>query len=212
MTARTHITLAIGLFLPATALAEPPQTAAEAVTQVEAKYADVTTMNAHFVQTVKNPMFGDDVQSGVVTLSRPTKMHWSFGEGERLFVTNGSTMWIYTKSNNQVIQYNGFTPAAGGAESLLSSLDTLDELYNVALVSSAPTVMTLTPKGDSKQFKSVTLTLDSDLVVDDILIVDAFDNTTEIDFTGMTLNGAAPDSLFSFTPPAGATVVDAGSM
>lgn len=211
MIARTAFSLALCLLIPGAALADAPVTVEEAVAAVEAKYSDVNAMNAQFVQTVRNPIFGDDVQSGEVTLARPSKMRWNFGEGARQFVTNGSTMWIYTRAENQVIQYDGFTATAGGAESLLSSLDTLDELYNVSLVSSEPTVLTLKPK-EQGQFKTVTLTLDADLLVDTLAIIDAYDSVTEINFEGMELNVPAPDSLFVFDVPEGATVVDAGTL
>lgn len=211
MMARTALSLALSLLIPAAALADGPATVEEAITAVEAKYSDVTAMNAQFVQTVRNPMFGDDVQSGEVTLARPSKMRWNFGDGARQFVTNGTTMWIYTQADNQVIQYDGFTTTAGGAESLLSSLDTLDELYNVSLVSSEPTVLSLEPK-EQGQFKTVTLTLSEDLLVDKVAIVDPYDSVTEIDFDGMRLNVPTPDSLFVFDVPAGAVVVDAGTL
>lgn len=211
MTARTPFSVALGLLLPMVAFADAPTTVEEAIAAVEAKYTDVTVMSASFVQTVHNPIFGDDVQTGEVVLARPSKMRWTFGGGERQFITDGSTMWIYTQADNQVIQYDGFTATAGGAESLLSSLDTLDELFLVTLVSSTPLVLSLTPKEEG-QFKEVKLTLDADLLVDEVSIVDAFDNLTEIDFEGMILNADAPDSLFVFQAPEGVTVVDAGSM
>ncbi len=211
MMARMALSLALSLLIPAAAMAGGPTTVEEAVAAVEAKYSEVNVMNAQFVQTVRNPMFGDDVQSGEVTLARPSKMRWNFGDGARQFVTNGSTMWIYTQAENQVIQYDGFTATAGGAESLLSSLDTLDELYNVSLVSSEPTVLSLEPKEEG-QFKTVTLTLNAELLVDRVAIVDAYDSVTEIDFEGMQLNLPTPDSLFVFEVPEGAVVVDAGTL
>ena len=211
MTFRTALAVTLGLLASSAAVASEPTTAAEAVAAVEAKYADVDAIQAQFTQTVRNPMFGDDVQSGTVTLARPTKMHWSFGDGEREFVTNGSTMWIYTKADNQVIQYDSFTPAAGGAESLLTSLDNIDELFNVTLVSTSPTVLDLTPKEEG-QFKSVQLVLDADLMVDTVTIVDPYDSTTLIDFDAMVLNAPTTDSTFRFEIPEGANVVNAGSM
>ena len=211
MRVRTLTAVTLGLIASSTAVADTPTTVDEAIAAVEAKYTDVSALQASFTQTVRNPIFGDDVQTGEVTLARPTKMHWSFGGGEREFVTDGSTMWIYTKADNQVIQYDSFAPSAGGAESLLTSLDTIDEVFNVDLVSSNPTVLDLTPKEEG-QFKSVTLTLDADLLVDVLSIVDPFDNTTLIDFDGMVLNGPAPDSLFTFDIPEGANVVNAGSL
>lgn len=214
MNARPGLAAALLLAALPTAAAADTSTAADAiVAAVEAKYADVTAMRASFVQTVRNPVFGDDVQEGNVVLARPSRMRWTFGADERQFVTDGSTMWIWSKADNQVIRYEGFTPSAGGAESLLTSLDRLDELFAVDVreSSAAGTRLTLTPREEG-QVKGVELSLTADLLVDEVVITDAFDQVTELDFSAVELNVAAPPALFTFAIPAGAELIEAGSL
>ena len=74
------------------------------VAAVESKYAGVTAMSATFVQTTHSDMFGDEKQGGNVLLKRPKQMYWDFGDKQ--FVTDGKTMWVYTQADNQVIRYD----------------------------------------------------------------------------------------------------------
>jgi len=183
------------------------------IAQVETKYEGVTVMKANFVQTTKSALYGDQQQKGTLTLKRPSKMRWDFQGDEKTFVTDGTTMWIYTKADNQVIRYNDFASTASTADSLLQSLDQLSRLFAVELVSSGPTVLALTPTDASaaSQVKGLQLTLNAELEVSAVSVTDAFDGVTELVFEALELGGEAPDSVFAFTIPEGATVVDAGS-
>lgn len=202
-------TALFAMTLPALAFATPETDAL--VAEVEARYTGVETISADFTQTVRNAMFGDDVQQGTMVLSRPNKMNWRFGDGERAFVSDGDNMWIYSQADNQVIHYDGFNPTAGGAESLLTSLDQLDELFDVALAEGEGKRLSLTPKTPG-QVKSVLLVLTDDLSVDEVVITDPFDNVTELDFGSMQLNPTVEATTFAFTVPEGANVIEAGSL
>jgi len=183
------------------------------VQAVEAKYAKVDVIQADFTQTTHNATFGDDTQSGDVTLKRPKKMFWNFTSGDKKqFVTDGSTMWVYTATDNQVIKYGDVGGASTGttAESMLQSLDKLDEVFTVTTVPS-PTghQLDLAPKKEG-QVKKVHIEFDGYYVVNRVVITDAFDGQTELSFQNVKLNGNVPDSTFQFQVPAGAQVVDAG--
>ena len=176
---------------------------------VEAKYKTVSVMKAAFVQTTHSEVFGDEKQQGEVTLKRPGMMRWDFRNGvDRQFVTDGTKMWIYNKTENQVIEYNDVSSSASAADSLLQSLDRIDELFDIEMPS--PTddgyVMILRPK-ETEQLKKLKLVLEKDLVVRSVTITDAFDNITELAFSEMKFNVEAPDSIFKFIAPAGAEVI-----
>ncbi len=179
------------------------------IKMVEAKYKTVSVMKAAFVQTTHSEVFGDEKQQGEVTLKRPGMMRWDFRNGvDRQFVTDGTKMWIYNKTENQVIEYNDVSSSASAADSLLQSLDRMDELFNIEMPS--PTddgyVMVLRPKA-TEQLKMLKLVLEKDLVVRSVTITDAFDNITELIFSEMKFNVEAPDSIFKFIAPAGAEVI-----
>jgi len=176
---------------------------------VEAKYKTVSVMKAAFVQTTHSEVFGDEKQQGEVTLKRPGMMRWDFRNGvDRQFVTDGTKMRIYNKTENQVIEYNDVSSSASAADSLLQSLDRMDELFDIEMPS--PTddgyVMILRPK-ETEQLKKLKLVLEKDLVVRSVTITDAFDNITELAFSEMKFNVEAPDSIFKFIAPAGAEVI-----
>ncbi len=182
---------------------------------VEAKYAGVEAMRASFTQTTHSEVFGDETQEGQVTLKRPAKMRWEFTSGDgKAFITDGKTMWVYTKADKQVIKYTDVSSASSAADSLLQSLDKLGEHFNVVLVDGAADSYTLdlTPKAESGSVKQLRLVLDQSYLLQNLTLVDSFDNKTELAFREVVLNADAADSLFGFVVPAGVEVIDAGSM
>ena len=206
----------VALFLFLLALTSPVAGAAElqeVIKGVEGKYASVKVMQADFVQTTRSEIFGEEVQRGHVTLKRPSMMLWNF-TNEKQFVTDGKTMWIYTKADNQVIQYDDISGATSTADSLLQSLDRLSELFDVVLSGETEETLalTLSPKQDDSQFKRIQLTLNREYVVQRLVIDDAFNNVTELGFAKIELEGEVPDSAFRFDVPEGAEVITAGSM
>jgi outer membrane lipoprotein carrier protein len=179
---------------------------------VRKKYTDVTSLKASFTQTTKSAVFGDETVSGDLVVKRPGMMRWAFGE-EKQFITNGQKMWIYTAADKQVIVYDDISSQRSAADSLLTSMDKLDEQFSIAVLSSTDAAhsLELKPKVADGQFKVVRLTLDGAFLPVRVEIVDSFDNVTELSFSNVVLNVSAPDSLFTFTAPAGVTVVS-GSM
>lgn len=182
------------------------------IAAIESKYTGVTAMSASFVQTTHNPAFGDEKQSGSVVLKRPKQMAWDFGDKQ--FITDGKTMWVYNATDKQVIRYDDFGGAGGGsADQLLTSLDKLDDLFVVTqLPDTSGHSFDLMPKKNEAQVKKVHLEISKDLVVEKVLIVDAFDTTTDLSFTNVQLNVTVPDSKFTFTPPPGTEVISAGGV
>ena len=183
--------------------------AAAIVKQVEAKYAAVETMHASFVQTTKSELFGDEKQAGTVVIKRPTKMRWIFPDAGKQFITDGSTMWVYTEPDKQVIRFDDVAQQADAAQSLLQSLDKLDELFHVEAASPAiegKHAFVLKPRAEG-QVKKIDLVLTTDLLVEHVVITDSFDSVTEMDFSDVKLGQDAPDALFGFVVPEGVEVI-----
>ncbi|MCO4744432.1 MAG: outer membrane lipoprotein carrier protein LolA [Proteobacteria bacterium] len=182
---------------------------------VEAKYKDVGALSARFVQTSRSSVFGDEVQAGELKVKRPSMMRWTFeGDGGKEFVTDGSTMWIHTKADNQVLKYEDVASMKSQADSLLQSLDRLNELFEVAIVDDgddAIHTLSLSPREGEAQFKSLNLVLDGEYLIQGVTMKDAFDNVTELAFSEVNLKAELADSAFAFTVPEGAQLVEAGS-
>jgi outer membrane lipoprotein carrier protein len=185
----------------------------EIIKAIEAKYTDVSVMQADFTQTTRSALFGAEQQRGDVTLKRPSMMRWNF-TNEKQFVTDGKTMWIYTRADNQVIKYDDISTSTSTADSLLQSLDKLSEIFKVEVEpgDSGQHILLLLPNGKNSQFKKIRLTMSADFSVDHVVVTDAFENVTELKFTNMKLNGQVEDSSFQFDIPTGAEVITAGSM
>ncbi len=194
---------------PAAAAAPALDPAVKAIVdRVEAKYAKVDTIEAKFTQ-VKKDSFGKVEQTGDVVLKRPNKMRWRFTSGdEQVFVSDGSTLWIYTKAENQVLRITDASQANAAANTFLTSLDSLDELFDPKIVATeSGHTLDLTPKS-SGMYKSIRLSLTDELVLSQAIFEDQYGNVTDLSFQGVVLNGNVEDTVFVFQPPDGATVID----
>ena len=180
------------------------------VAKVEARYAGVQTLEARFVQTVRSSLYGEDVQAGRMVLQRPGQMRWDFTGDGRQYIADGKTLTAYTPASRQAIQYP-YTPT--GADSLLQSLDRVDELFRVVAPDPQPAdggiVLRLTPKGPD-QVQEVTLRLGKDLALQQVSLQDAAGGVTVLDFTDVRAGHAVPASTFQFAPPAGTQVIRTG--
>lgn len=214
-------TAALSLFAALAVAEETPSDPKQAeldgvISGVETKYKDVDALTARFVQTTKSSVFGDEKQAGELKVKRPSMMRWTFeGDGGKEFVTDGSTMWIYTKADNQVLKYEDVSSMKSQADSLLQSLDKLNELFEVKVVDDgdeAIHTLALSPREGEAQFKSLQLVLDQQYVIQGVTMTDAFDNVTELAFTEVNLGAELADGTFSFTVPEGAQLVDAGGL
>lgn len=184
--------------------------------QLAAKYGSVSVLRGSFVQTTGS-VYGDQTQNGTVVLKRPGRMRWEFtGDaqgGGKQFVSDGSTLWIYSPAEKQVIRVANFGAQAESAFAVFQSLDKLGQLYAVKLGENSPAShqLIVTPKpGDEAQFTKLVLTFDAKLDIDELSITDSFATVTRMDFTKLVAGGEARDDVFSFTVPAGVQVVDAG--
>ncbi|MBW1876934.1 MAG: outer membrane lipoprotein carrier protein LolA [Deltaproteobacteria bacterium] len=197
---------------PTTAAATEEPTTASVVEALEAKYAAVEALKADFVQTTRSAVYGDDEQRGTLLVKRPAMMRWEFHGGEeRHFVTDGKTMWVYTKSDQEVIRYDNVGGERSALDSLLSSLDQIDELFDVRLAEGTQDAITLdlTPH-EQEQVKRARLVLTDALVIQHLTIVDPFDSVTDLAFSNVQLDPEIPDSAFVFEVPEGVEIIVGG--
>lgn len=190
----------------------PGPSVQDVIDGVESTYKDVQSLQADFHQVVRSAAMGaGPAQEGVVTLARPRQMRWEFQVPDRkLFVTDGKTIWVYTPADNQVFISEDLSGGDGGTEQLLENLDSLDELFDVQLLPGAPegsVKLSLTPKQDAR-FKKLQLQLSTDgYRLQELVVVDSFDNETVLTFSNLRVNPELPPSVFHFEVPDGATVV-----
>ena len=209
-----------GLLVAAPSRAQSdPETVADLVAAVEATYSEVSSLRADFVQIQRSTTIGGESrQKGRVMLKRPRKMRWDFVQpDDRQFVTDGSTMWIWSSADNQVI-VSTEVGAGTGMTQLLDDLNNLDELFEVTLLdraggaAKASYVLELKPKKD-QGFKKLRLVVArKKYTVEQVVVIDQFDNEVELSFTQVKMNPELPDNLFVFEIPAGAQVIRTDGM
>jgi outer membrane lipoprotein-sorting protein len=191
--------------LVAAALAADP---APIVARVEAHYAAVKTLRADFVQTVRSPAYGDDVQAGRMTIARPGRMRWDFTGDGRVYLVAADRVSIWTPAEKQLLRYP-YTPT--GASSLLQSLDHVGELFTVTAPeqpANGGVLLDLAGKGADAGASTVRLVLRPDLSLEQVTLLDPLGTRTEIAFTNVAADTAVPESTWTLDLPKDAKIVD----
>jgi len=93
--------LTIGPLNPAQANITPR--AAAAARALEARYHDVKTLQAIFLERYSDSRQSLQAESGKVYFSRPGRMRWEYEAPEqKLFISDGKTVWFYVPSDHTV--------------------------------------------------------------------------------------------------------------
>jgi len=181
----------------------------EVVAKVEQVYQEVNSLQASFEQVTRSVTMGEVRQTGTVQLQRPGQMRWEF-EGERLFVSDGQQMWVWSAADNQVIVTSELAGSGGSLTGLLDNLNQLTALFDVQSTAEPAGdvhVLQLTPKEETS-FKSLRLEMETEtLALKKAVMVDLFDNEVEILFSNMVFNPNYSAGHFVFDIPDGAEVL-----
>ncbi len=195
----------------ATALAlATPAAWASGLDQLHAFLGRTKSAQGDFTQTVvRRDGHITQKSSGTFAFQRPGRFRWAYDKPfEQLIVGDGERIWIYDHDLDQVIVRKldaalGETPAA-----LLAGDNALEQ--NFTLVAAGEDggleFVDAIPKAPDSQFKSIRLGFAGDLPLRMVLI-DAFGQTTTLNFSAVKRNPSLASSMFHFTPPAGADVV-----
>ena len=171
---------------------------------------EVTSLSAHFSQTIVDPS-GKTMQTseGTLQLKRPGRFRWSYAAPhEQLVVADGKRLWLYDPELEQVTVKTldatlGSTPAM-----LLSGTGRLSDAYDVVrdYEQDGMTWVELTPHESKGDFARVRLAF-AGVELRRMELTDSLDQTTSIDLSQVEHNPTLGDELFTFTPPPGTDVV-----
>ena len=211
---RALLALAIVL-APGIAGAQPAWarlTAPQVLAKVDATYANAKAVSATFSQTVVNTTFGTTTLStGTVYVARPDKMRWDYTTKkkalDKAFIFDGTTLWVVEPQNRQVLKHTvvgGTMPAAisflTGGGALTKEFTASAPKNNNQLVPGA-SVVELTPKQSSAQYKQLLLVIDpTTWTVTRSIVTDANGHTNTFEFTAMNLKAKHSASIFAFSP------------
>lgn len=207
--------IAVAVLVAASCLALPvgaPQVDGQAVVRkVRATFESLKTMRARFTQTFEWKLVGES-QKTSGTLAAAKGDRYRIETEDQLIVTDGKTVWNYSKANKQVIidelgktadaplmrdlmlRYaEGYTAVLKGQEAMGGS-----DCY----------VVELRPKGE-EFITAVTLWVDGKLWIPlRVRQIDVNDNVNVYELQDVELNVTLPQSLFTFQPLTGTEVID----
>jgi len=191
-------------------------TGQEVLSEIQNRYEKTNDSEAKFVQEYIGKMIkGSPKGEGKVYFKKKGMMRWDYKVPNQKIISNGQTLWFYRPDENQVMvsdisnMVQEKTPLAflTGEGNLSRDFNLLN--FNEAASSTEDHyVIELTPKEPQVGLSKLRLTVDKKTY--DILqadVHDAMGNVTRTRFLDIKTNLNLPDSLFHFTIPQGAEVL-----
>lgn len=186
---------------------------ADGRTKLEQFFKEVTSLKTQFVQQVR----GQDhvkleTSSGSLLMQRPGKFLWDYSAPyEQRIIADGRQLWIYDVELDQVVvkpleQALGNTPAV-----LLSGGSDLGDKFEISNYQPLPTEtnglswVELVPKDQEAGFQQLRLGFATEL--QEMVLVDAFGQVTQIVFSELQRNVKIKASVFDFVPPPGVDIL-----
>ena len=189
---------------------------ATAVANVQGFYNRTNTFSADFDQQYFAKAYNQTKTStGHVIFSKPGKMDWEYSDpqGNRI-VSDGTLLRVYEAANKQMYEQNVSQSQYPAALSFLTGQGSLDSNFTFEIKSGAEMqypggyVLIGTPKVATPAYTKVLFYVDAGTSqVLRVLILDGQQNRNRFDFKSAQVNITVDASKFTFTPPAGTTIV-----
>lgn len=199
------------------AMAEQEPDARAVLLRASEAYEAVRSLRAEFVQTAENPLLRNRVTSrGTLVQRRPDRFLMKFSDpAGDVIVSDGQYIWVYYPSvdEDQVMRAPAGAAGAGGVDLQAQFLGDpvarfRSELHGKEEVGGRPAyVLTMVPR-EPMGYRSLKVWVDAgDYLVRRFEIVEDNGVTRHLELSGLRLNASLDDSLFRFTPPPGARIV-----
>jgi outer membrane lipoprotein carrier protein len=187
--------------------------------RVSSVYAKVTSIQADFSQRSVNPILKTTVESrGTLYQRRPDRFLMRFAEPSGdVIVSDGAYFWVYYPSvdRKQVIKMPA-SRGAGAVDLQAQFVGDPVERFNAVLAGReevggrSADVLVLTPK-QPMGYRGLKVWVDrGDGVIRRFEVTEESGLVRHFDLSNVKLNPTLADSLFRFTPPEGAHVVERG--
>ena len=185
--------------------------AAGSIEKLKAFTQQTQSARASFTQIVRDKD-GATAQtaSGRLVFARPGKFRWEYDKPyQQTIVGDGEKLWVYDKDLNQVTVKNltgalGSSPAA-----LLAGSNDIEQYYNLDAKGARGGLDWLEayPRDADNMFSKVRMGFKGN-TLDTMELYDHMGQTTVIRFAKLERNPKLAASLFTFTPPPGADVIE----
>ena len=184
--------------------------AAQPPSHVTDFFAGLHTLQADFRQEVTDgnnkPLQSSE---GHMWIKRPGRFRWDYETPYRQqLVADGKRLWSYDEDLEQVTVQKAADVLTSTPAMLLSGEEPLEKVFNIeeAKAEGNEQYVLLVPKSDDSNVTRIHLVFSGKVLIR-IKADDNFGNTTVFSFTGFERNPVLDDSVFIFSPPAGADVV-----
>ena len=214
---RAVVALTLVLLVMATAVPAAAQSLDDVVREIESVYSRMTDLRADFTQTAFNKSLNQTIPArGTVYLKKGGKLRWEYREPTpQEIVSDGATLWVYTKTLNQVNMGPAPEALAGPAGSFLAGLGRLRTEFQVRFLNPAQPkdaegnwALDLTPKQPLPTLTRLILSVDpKSWEIRKAIVHDQFENTVTMRFTKMAVNSGLPEKTFTFVAPKGVVIV-----
>lgn len=183
---------------------------------VEKLYNSTKTLQANFTVAFKDRGRSKTPEKGVLYLSKqggPSRTRWEYTTpAGNLFLSDGKFIYDYDKEKNLADRYpyKETEDLRVPLSFLLGKLDFKKDFEKFAATREGANVaIAMTPRNKNLYFKEIAVTVAPDSTIRRVVVTDQPGTTVmEYILEGEQRNLKLADSLFKFTPPPGAKVVD----
>ncbi len=212
------LVVAAGVVLPFLVLAAG-SSVDEVLSRVEARYRGSGVCARFYQEATLSGVGVSDTATGSVCFKHPDKMAWHYEKPEeQTVVTDGKTLWIYRKVDNQVmVGEAGQFFGSGEGASFFSDVSRLKKMFTVSFAKdmipekwskSGWWALKLVPKKKRPEFTELYLAVDRKTgEVRESISKNEAGDVTRLVFFDIAFNQSLPDSRFTFVPPKGADVM-----
>lgn len=170
--------------------------------EVRNKFNSISDLSVDYSQKVGGKL----VLSGKIFFKKENK--YRVENKNQIVGSDGISAWNYNIVQKKYI----ITNYDGESNSIYSINYLVYQLPNECLLSarteSGIKILELKPKSTNLQFNRIELWINSDNLIQKIILSDLNNNTNEILLSNYKLNQKISDSLFSFNPPEGTKIID----
>lgn len=185
--------------------------AADAKSQLDAFVKQVRSATGTFTQSTQSSRGQPTpAQSGTFAFERPGKFRWAVEKPyEQLVLSDGRKLYQYDPDLAQVSVRSVGAAIGNAPAQVLFGEGSLEQSFDVKPLAAKENLQWLraTPRTAEAGFSHMDMGFDGNLPVR-IDILDAFGQTTRVEFTTIVPNPKVPASQFTFVAPAGVDVVN----
>ena len=193
-----------------TVSAQTPSVAALAHT-IDNRYNHLQSLAARYTERYQG-MGMDRTETGTLTLRKPGRMRWAYDSpAGKLFLLDGQNAISYTPGDAQASRFpeKQLDDLRSPLRFLLGHTELAKELDNLTLtLGNGGYTLSGVPRGMGQRVRSLALTVDGSGVIHAMRIEEADGATTSFAFSAIQENVPTQPGDFTFTLPAGVTLVN----